>query len=253
MEFTVKQLQEFGRCPLKYKFGFADDLRYRKDRDEELADSLKSATTWFFDKVEMGVPPTKRMLRQKWGKIWHDGKNVYDILFDTSYKYERRRNIKGIKVLDKFYDRFIEDPGIIILNNYPFEVPIKGGHILKGRFDVVREIDDGTNKKLELMNFRSDKYAPQLRVKERDLLLTMHDYAFRKTFEQIPDQLAYYAFKNDRLEAISPMDEKRFARMEAMVNNIASIVEQELYYPRFDEKHYMCRHCDYSTPCSRWR
>jgi|AntRauTorckE6833_2_1112554.scaffolds.fasta_scaffold08225_5 CRISPR/Cas system-associated exonuclease Cas4 (RecB family) len=250
MEFTIEELKVFGQCPLKYKYGYMNDYKYRKSREQEYADSIRSVSTWFFDNVRTGSIPTKREIRKKWGSIWHKGKDVYDILFDTSYKYERRRNIKGVEKIDKFYDRFTKTPGTILINNYPFDVPIGNGHILKGRFDIIREVEKNNSTRIELLNLRTDKYVPYSRLRERDLLLTIHDYAYRKTFEQIPDQLAYYAFKNDTRAVIDPMRPKHFKKLETMVNNIASIIDQGLFFPRFDEEHKICRHCDYTTVCA---
>lgn len=253
MKISMDEVREFAKCPLKYKFTYIDKYGEPPDRDKELYDSVKTVVTWFFDKIRMGQVPGKREMRLKWGKLWYKDKDKYDILFDTSYKYEKRRNFKGVKIIDRFYDLFIKNPGIILINDFDFDVPIGDGHILTGRFDLVREIERKNRKLIQLINWRTDRYVPYNELRSRDLYLVAQDYAFRKMFEQLPDELVYYAFLGTKMKKVSPMRKRDFERLASSINNIASIIKKDLYFPRLDEHHNMCRHCQYTNVCWNWR
>jgi hypothetical protein len=253
MRISLDEIGVFAECPLMYKFIFQDKLPRRPNRDQEFSQKIHVLATWFFNNIQDGRIPGHRETRQKWGSLWFAGKTKYDIALDSSYKYEQRRNLRGLTMVDKFYEVFSADPGFVIANDFDFDVPIGNDHVLTGTFDLIREVDYQGNKLIQVIDWRTDPYIPRDLVRKRDIQLVTFDYAFRLMFQTKPDQLVYYSFKSGELYPVEPRPPREIQRLISSVNNICSIIENNLYYPRQDWQHNICRWCNYRTPCAHWR
>lgn len=250
MELQYKQIMDYIRCPLLYKFKYILEFK-REDREVYLYKSaLKSVAMYFYYNLMNGTAPTLGDIQSRWQRAWGGSStSVEDILFkDTKAKTLNNYNISGLKSLNKFYESEMRQEFTPIVVNTDVRLPF-GDHFLTDTLDLVRETKEDDKSIIEVVRLSSSTNAYRSFGLEHDFRLAFQTLAFRTHFEVEEDRATLYNIKRGSKDYVK-VKESEFARLEATVSNIGDNIMDERFYPVVA---YQCRYCPYQDVCNKYK
>lgn len=258
MELTVQQLADFLHCPLKYKFRWVDKIdtsitSFKKTPNkwhmtEQFDIALHHVAYGIFHQLEDGQYPSAYYVKKRWGVMWNQNRAKEQIIFDTGSRRNEHRRLerKGLKALLDLHKDFSNGPGTPILIGKGYRIKV-GDHTLSGVIDLVREIRDNTDKPIiEIMDFKTDDRPTALHVKG-DIEVTAASLAFQQLFGYKEQQITYYGVLSGQ-QTHTHRTTEDYQLLEHTVQNVATAIENQLYYPVLNHK---CNECPFQKHCEK--
>lgn len=243
---------------MKYKFRWVDKI------DVSLSEKRKIPNKWhmaeqydvalhhvlygIFHHLSDGSYPSAHYVKKRWGAVWNKGRSKDQVVFDTgSWRNEhRKRERKGLNLLLEAHKYFSNSPGTPILIGKEYQIPV-GNHSLIGTIDLVREVkDDNDNLIIDLVDFKVDEKSTILHVKG-DIDVTAASMAFNKLFGYKERNITYHGVVSGT-QTHTKRDKQDYQLLEHTVNNVATAIENNIYYPVLNHK---CAECPFQKHCEK--
>lgn len=250
MEISVDELLTHYQCSLKHHYAYRAQLPYEETENARFGEAIHRTVYSFFYHVMNGSILTEKEMRKKWESIGNNlaSDDATDMLAIRSHpKHRSQANVRGMDMLHHFYRFNASNPGTPIVVDEPFRLPI-GGVTLTGSFELIREIHDPSEESrfVEIVDFKTSTQEPHWFQVKNDLRLTIMSAAFRHMFRSNEDRLKYHFLKSGR-DIVTYRNEKDYARLERIVRDVASSIEQERIVPKQDP--IWCRSCPFQEAC----
>lgn len=255
IELTVDELHSYLQCPAKYMFKHKKGLHGEENRNILFKRAIHKTIDYFFFSIMNSQMPTLGHLKDKWESTYVEllGDIERSDVLATSRAYESKWNVKrspdfirGIEMIYSFYSFNKDNPGTPIAVDHEYRVPI-GDVIIRGKFELVREIEDRETKKryVEIVDFKTSEKPLEYMLVKHDMNLLLASYAFRNLFKTKEDRMKYHYLPTGRDIVINKTDDD-FGRIESIVKGIGCAIKDEHFYPR---QTFMCRSCELKEIC----
>lgn len=245
MEIEYQALLDFLACPALYLF-----KHQRKDKVEsymgrKVIDDILTNTIYFFYNtiLEEERIPSETELKNFYGTQFAEKEDL--LKFKTSQQKKRYTQKYPGEFIKKFYIKHRDNPGIPIAVNEKFDVELENHKIKNCNLQLVKMVD----KKTHIMYFSNASHNPDTFRKNNDLKFSLMSYGFRNIFKQKEDKFIYNSVRKGKFLEIYRSN-WQFKKMVATLDNIAEIIDQELYWQNIN---YLCKACAYSDICYNWR
>lgn len=248
MIFDIEQIETFRLCPLQYKFKYVDKIPASEESSStQFSKSLHKVIYYFFNSIMNGMPVSDSKLAKKWQEEWFNGVDVQDVLFGTK-REKTDIGYKGLGMLHTLYNNEHLNPGFVIgVNMHMDRVPI-GDYFINTDIELIREVQEGNDKLIEIVDFRAGYNYPDEWMALNDLRLTMQSYAFRKIFGAKEQRSTYYFLRTNK-KIYTHRNAQQFDRLKTTIDSVAQNINAECFYPR--EGHH-CKTCPFRDICSVW-
>ncbi|MFH0988377.1 MAG: PD-(D/E)XK nuclease family protein, partial [Parcubacteria group bacterium] len=249
--FSFSQMQNYEKCPLKYKFGnvlkiptkgshyFSFGSTIHNTLQKYLEQCIGNAQPDLFSENKgdgkMTVLPLKKLL-EIYDASWIDD------WYDNSRGKEKYRQ-KGKELLNTFHEQFsVEKPAVRMLE-HKFHVKI-GGYMFSGRIDRIDDVADG---KVEIIDYKTggSPKGGKLETDDRRQLL-LYQIVAESVLKQPVEKLTYYYLEEGKRLSFVGKDKDKVALEERFVNDIGNIKAQK-FEPTPSE--HVCKYCEYRDIC----
>lgn len=238
-------LLDFLACPALYHFKHERKDKVNKYMGRKVIDKILIDSIYYFYNtiLKENRVPSETELKNYYGEQFAEKEDLLN--FKTSQQKKRYTMQYPGEFLKKFYIKHRDNPGIPIAVNEKFDVEL-GKHTIKNcNLQLVKMV----GKKTEIMYFSNASYSPDTFKKNNDIKFSIMSYGFRNIFKQKEDRFVYNNVRAGKFLEIYRSN-WQFKKMITMLDNIAEIIDQELYWQNI---HYLCKACAYSEICYNWR
>lgn len=220
---------------------------------------IHQTISYFYYEIMQGRMPTLRQMRDKWASYYYDifeeDKRTKDnfLLARTGTDKQRMRQIlnRGMEAVYAFYAENKDNPGTPIAVNYPFRIAVDNDLILKGEFELIREVTDENNRRfVEIVDFKTSRNKTDASAGffvRHDLRATAMFYAFQEIFHSTPDRFVFDYIGTDTQLSLY-RDQNEIRRLKSVLKGVRSGIQQEDFYPR---QTFMCKTCPIRDFCDR--
>jgi hypothetical protein len=157
----------------------------------------------------------------------------------------RRLELEGTSMVINFYRQNQFKKVLPIAVDYGFRLPI-GNHTLVDNLELIRQVKDPAGDIVEVVDFKTSEYKPDIFLTTHDMKLTMQVYAYRRLFKMKEQRILYHFLKGGK-EIYSYRDDDEMRRFEVTVNSVANAIERKIIYPHYS---YMCNGCPLRMECN---
>lgn len=264
--FTMEQIQDYLRCPmiynLRYRLGIQAPLNVYDAYEKLMNDTI---AYMYYNIMDNHTLVSSGQLKRKWESLWWPDDVEDPLVFVLTPMYgsipkdgskskregiEARRKrlaLEGWSVLNNLHRRVSNNPGDPIAVQMEFNLPL-GQHTVSSKIDLARVIKMPIGKRVELVQFHIRRSAPDPFEVRNNLNTTLQSYAFRQLFTTKEDTIIYYYLtRGEQLN--THRDIRDFNRLEAIIDNICTSIEHQLFFPRHS---FFCHTCYLQDPCSQW-
>lgn len=252
MELTYKEIQDYMRCPMLYKFKHVLKLQRDDSKNSEVFEAtLISVAMYFYYNIMNGVTPRKEDVMNRWSKSWlSQATTIEDILFQKRglESAARSSNLEGIKSLGVFYESEMKKKfNPIVVDT---EARLKAGdHYIIERFDLIREVREKKKSTVEIVRLAgSHTNLSEFQIKT-DFRTAFQVKAFRELFQAKEGRVHIYNIKRGQ-HLYPEIGDTEFKRLEAIVSQIGDNIEDGRFYP---VSHNSCNHCPYKDVCIKYQ
>lgn len=252
MELTYKEIRDYMRCPMLYKFKYILKLERDGDKNSEVFETtILSVAMYFYYNIMNGVVPRKEDIMNRWSKTWQSqATTIEDILFQKNSLQSQARtsNMQGIKALGAFYESEMKRKfNPIVVDT---EARLKAGdHYIIERFDLIREAKEKGRSIVEVVRLAGSNTNYSDFQAMTDFRTAFQVRAFRELFQAKERRVHIYNIK--RGQHIYPeIGETEFKRMESIVSQVGDSIEDGRFYP---VAHNSCNHCPYQDVCIKYQ
>lgn len=247
MHLTVDELRTYRDCPDRYMYKYALGLDTQKRTASiELSNAVHQVLYFYYFGLLDGRMRTETELRNKFQELWYKPQDTLEFLFSNNSSKLVSAH-KAVSMINTFYRLERANPGIPIVINK--EVPITlGGHQLKVKLEVVREITENGKRLIEIVDFKTSNVLTEEFAIDEDINMTLMSLAYRTMFLKKEDRLVYYQLsKGKKIPVLR--SERHFERLKRLVSEVVHGIENKHYYPRVSHK---CNQCPYKEVCKEW-
>ena len=245
MRISVKELLDYTKCPLLFKFRHVDCLPYKKDIDDFYREIIKTSIFYYyFSMIERKIKSFESILR-KWESLWFSSEMTQ--VFPESEL--RELSNKAVLTLTKFHKSISEESITPIAVNFPYDVILVGDKNIQvtGEIDLIKIIDDRTRKsETSLVFFSTARSKPDEFMLKNSISFTMASYAFRNSFKSKEDKI-YINNINSQDNIYTARTGGDFSRAEKIIRNICKAIDEKIYYP--NPNAFNCSGCRYKLFC----
>ncbi len=264
--FTMQQIQDYLRCPMMY------NLRYRLKMEAPINvydayERLMNDTIayMYYNIMDNHTLISSAQFKRKWESLWWPDDVEDPMVFVLTPMYgsipkdgrkskregiEARRKrlaLEGWSILNNLHRQVSANPGEPIAVQHEFTLPI-GEHHVSSQIDLAQIVKMPIGQRIELVHFYVRRNTPDAFEVRNNLKTTFQSYAFRQLFQTREDTIIYYYLhKGERLS--THRDKRDFSRLEAILDNVCTSIEQQLFFPRHS---FYCDTCYLQDPCSQW-
>lgn len=245
MKLYLTQLQDYIQCPLYFHFKHLNGLD-----DDKLSFRLSSSLhelfyCFFFQVMDNKIMSVDEIL-EKWNQIWFKGIDPVEFIFNPRTE-EMDTGYKAVPLIQTFYDEYAYIPGAPLVINQEATIQIEG-HEIVGTIELVREMQEGAQRLVELVDFKTGTQVPTKWNVENDLAVTFQSIAFRELFGAKEHRILYHFLRSNRMFHTT-RGRDSYDRFNAIVRNVCRSIERGLFYPR---QTFMCTQCNFAAYCSAW-
>jgi hypothetical protein len=239
-------------CPMKYHLVFDHKVPYHQPIREKFNECMRKTILFFYYSLLNENQITQEKLKQKWGQLWFtyispEGmalRNERVILSNTPADAVRKLELEGASMVINFYRQNQTKRVLPIAVDYSYRIPI-GNHVLVDSLELIRQVKDGEKDVVEVVDFKTSEYKPDIFMTTHDLKLTMQVYAYRRLFKMKEQRILYHFLKGGK-EIYSYRDDDEMKRFEMTVIAVANAIEKKLFYPNYS---YLCNSCTLRMEC----
>jgi len=253
---SFSQLNKFSQCPLMYKyayvlkivpfgkpalsFGNSIHLTLQTFLEEYLhtfviptgTEGSKDlfGNTVTAEKTSLSKGRVLEIFQQKWIDEWYVDEKQKQAYFE-----------KGKKILEKFYDNFIEQKPEVLHLEQMFKLPFKD-YIIVGKIDRIDKMGDG----VEVIDYKTGSVKDKLKPEDRKQLL-LYQIAVEECFKLKPKKLSYYYLEADREPRLDFVgkDEDKLKFKEDLAEAVSKIEKSDFVAAAG----FWCQFCDYKNIC----
>lgn len=261
LELTMDDVYTYMECPLKYRLKNIDKIPSGDEYKTSILYSkgIHQTISFFYYEVMQGRLPTIREMGDKWSSYYYsifkeDARTKDNFLLGrTGTDHQRTEQIlnRGMETIYAFYSENKKNPGVPIAVNYPFRIAISDDLILKGEFELIREITDKDNKRyVEIVDFKTSRNKTDASsgfFLRHDLRATAMFLAFQQQFNSSPDRFVFDYVGTDSQFSLY-RDQNEINRLRSALKGIRNGIIQEDFYPR---QSFMCKSCPMMNYCDR--
>ena len=246
MIIPFSDIMDYVRCPIIYLMKSSFGIEESNTR-QDYADSIKTIVYHYFFRLMEDNHVGADTLKNKWDTVWLNDLEKRDILYKEEKDRRASLGYEGISSILRFHRQISENPGFPLVVGQEFEVSV-GKYIISDTIDVVREVQEGYDKKIELIYFNPGSYSPDDWEIKNNFHISLQSYAFRKLFEAKEQRLCYYSLKTGK-QVYTHRTEDDFKRLESFIDIVGTSIESNLYYPK---PSYACKTCSIKGHCQQW-
>ena len=218
--YSVKELEIFIDCPLKWYILKREDRLY-KPKEEE----IKKAATFF--------------LARQMGDIKCRPSRIFKTIDESLFvKNEYKKVKKQIIEFKKIFEVELLDIRCVEL---PFKIILKNNVIIDGNIDVVRNTPYGPD--IIIYNFDEEPDVDELTTNPYYLIYVM---GFQKIFKKDIHRLNIYNFPNNELIDISRSTPKMLKQIDILKDNVSNMRNLD-FNPKQSLK---CNECPIKSMCT---
>ena len=234
---------------MKYHLIYNEKVEKEPQLKEKFDDCIHKTILFYYYCLLNDTETSQGKLKQKWGSLWFKNKKPEDMMLREehfTWSDIRKLELEGVSMMINFYRQNQFKKVLPIAVDYNFKIKI-GDHYIKDSIELVRQVKDEDDKDVvEIVDFKTSKYAPDMFMTTHDLKLTMQVYAYRKLFDMKEQRILYHFLKGGK-EIYSYRDDIEMKKFESIVNGVATAIEGELFYPHYS---FMCRNCHLTMECN---
>lgn len=259
LEITVDELHTYLHCPAKYRFEFIHGIQGEKSKSEKFKEALHKTIYYFFYSVMNEKLPTLANLKDKWAATCEayfgdEIKKESILSIRPGFNKDGRRDIlhypefiKGMEMLNHFYQFNKDNPGTPIAVDYDYRVAM-GDVIIKGKFELIREIVDKEDGKryIEIVDFKTNDRPLEYVLVKNDMNLMLASYAFRNLFKTEEDRTKYHYMSSGR-DIVVRFKGNDYGRIQSIVHGVTHGIREKHFYPR---QTFMCKNCGHKDICA---
>lgn len=244
MIISLSQINDYLKCPQYYQYKYNYGIKEETILSKEYSDKLHEVIYHFFFRVMDKQVPSLHVLRDKWESLWFKEK-IDPLKYLTTPRNETwEMGIKGSTLLTNFYNDNYLNPGVPLLVNHEFTFPC-GDHEVTGKFEVVREVQDGPRRVIELLIYKSSRQTPNQWVVDNDLNISLLSAAFRHLLRAKEQRDTVFHLRTGK-KFFTCRTKEQTDKAAKIVDSIANGIELGVFYPRYS---FICNTCSYKKLC----
>jgi CRISPR/Cas system-associated exonuclease Cas4 (RecB family) len=245
MNVSIQEILDYRKCPLSYYFKYVQKLP-EDNLSTQVSEQIHEIVYYFYSKVMNKDMPTIDMLKNQWESTWFSGIDPMQYIL-TPRNERLETGQKAVPLISNFYNANCLAPGMPLALNQEFQIEL-GDNIVSGKIELVREIQDGPRRVIEIVNYRTSQQYPTQWVIDYDINLSLQSYAFREKYNAKEQRLVAHYLRSDK--AFQTFRSKEhYKRMKSTIDMIVKDISRGIFYPR---ETYICNTCDYRNYCEQW-
>jgi CRISPR/Cas system-associated exonuclease Cas4 (RecB family) len=247
MKLTVQQISDYKKCPAYYQFKYSHGIPEEESLPQQVSNKVHRVVYFFFFQVMNQYIPKLDALKSKWESLWFQGMDPMQyILTPRNEKLETGQ--KAVPLIENFYNSNCLSPGMPLAIDQEYTVQI-GDHEVSGKLEVVRELQDGPRRVIEISSYKTGSQVPIQWNVDWDFSLTMQSYAFRNLYSAKEQRLLQHYLRSNRM-FYTHRSPDHYERVKATIDSIAEALSRNIFYPR---ETFLCSSCDYKNYCTIWK
>ena len=250
MELSYKMIRYYAECPMKYHLVFDHEVDYKPPIREMFSDCMRKTILFYYYSLMNGNTVSQGQLKQKWASLWFKDMNPENMIFRNEHwnsSETRKLELEGASMIINFHRQNQYKKVLPIAVDYSFRVPM-GRHGLVDSLELVRQVkDEEQGDIVEVVNFKTSIYRPDMFITTHDLKLTTQVYAYRRLFNMEEQRILYHFLKGGK-EIYSYRNDREIEVFEATFFAIATAIEKKLFYPHYS---YLCNTCSLRHECNK--
>lgn len=251
MDIDIKEVIDYCQCPMLYKLKYCSPelktkyINILEKYDHDIHKTIYS----FFASIQENRSTSIGVLTHIWGKLWIGNKSMHDIIYadTTSWRdTQNERRKKGISTILNIFNMYKNSPGLPLVINKQYKVPITKSINLTGTWEIIRETQSDNTKVIEIIDYRvDDKFHNKINL-HHDLEMSAASYAFREIFITNEDRIIYYGLEKNKIQHTS-RDKDDYEILKHTVKCVATAIHNKLFYACPDSR---CYSCSYKGVCN---
>jgi len=246
---SASQINLYQQCGLKYRFQYVDRLP-RPFRPSGLAfgSVIHSTLDWFHKEKIKGDGISLGMVLKVFEADWFSQKVEDEIRYKNG-ETEADLLTMGKNMLTQYFHAYQETP---VAAEVPFSLPlielVTGevlGPTLDGKMDLVGK--DG------VVEFKTAAKSLSERDIKDMLQLTCYGYAYRMLFQKDLKSFKVVVFVKNRTPKMLPLetsrDQQDYRRFFYVAKEVLKGITSRVFFPN---PSFMCKDCEYESPCQVW-
>jgi CRISPR/Cas system-associated exonuclease Cas4 (RecB family) len=244
MVISLSQINDYIKCPQYYQYKYNYKLEEKAIIEKEYSEKIHEIIYHFFYRVLDKQVPGLHVLRDKWESLWFK-KKIDPLQYLTTPKNPAwEMGVSGATLLTNFYNSNYQDPGAPLLINHSFTFPY-GDHEITGQFEVVREIQDGPRRVIELIIYKTGRQTPTQWTVDNNLTISILSAAFRYLLRAKEQREVVYHLRSNKTFSTYRTKEELDKALK-IVDRIVEGITQNIFYPRHS---FICNNCSYKNYC----
>lgn len=250
MRFSFTALQDFKKCPLKFKFGQIDRVKTPK-RPEVVFGILIHECLQLVYEPNRSVPATEKEILDYFNKKWDS--SIYQDPQADSFAFA-----SGVAILKDFFAKNNPTQAKVVDLEKSFLVPVKIGHQehqISGKID---RIDKTPNDGFEIIDYKTSKKIPAQKYIENNLQLAVYHLGLVTLWPQIEKQnrpvktSLYFLKHGEKLSAQKTKADLKEAR-EELKQGLAEIEKAQAKNNWEPIPNPLCNWCGFKHLCPMFR
>lgn len=245
MRISVREIRDYQRCPLYYKFKHVDELPIAKTLDDHFKEYIKlSLYAYYFSLIENKKKSFEGLMK-RWEELWFSS----DMIERFSEEDLKQKSNEAVIIMSDFFKKYGMEPVVPIAVNFQYEAIFDGKENLHvtGDIDLIKILNDRTvRSETCICSFTLSKGYPDIFIIKNDLTLSVASYAFRANFKAKEDRML---MMNIRCAEDTPTlrTGADFSRAEKAIRNIGTGIKNGVFYPT--PNNISCSTCPFKMFC----
>lgn len=239
IELSYVQIDNLQTCPLKYKISHVLRVPLRATHHLVFGRALHEAIEVLLRMKKDGMLPFFSAVINEYNRAWVSEGFL-------SREHEEQRKEDGRRILQKFYDREMQDSSLPFLIEQDFSFKHKRVRV-RGRWD---RVDFDGDKKAVIIDYKSSAVEEQQEADKRareSAQLYIYAMAFEQRFGVWPEAMEL-RFLESGLTGRVDFRTEELSRVTAMIDSAAETIRKRDFPPR--PAYQSCRFCQVRSICS---
>ena len=252
-EIDIDEIVTYMHCPVMYLFKYKTGHTTQYiNLNEKFDIDMHKLFYNMFGRLQDGDEVEVAHLKKAWGALWMSERKGFEVVIAEPRTWRDTYNMKqkaGIKAIDLLWKNYLKvDPFDVILVDQKYIVEIDSDLYLTGKWEVVREVKVGDDKKIEIIDLRVDDTWKNGFYVKTDLKLTADSYAFKQMTGFTEDVIVLYRGLKGA-ETVTTRTEADHNLLKHTVRQITKAIDQELFYPKITPA---CSTCPFRHACENY-
>lgn len=245
MRISVKEIKDYIKCPLYYKFVHVDNFPQDRSLDDCYKEYIKlSIFFYYFSLIEKKEKPLQLVLK-KWESLW----------FSDSMQSSFQKDILDSKsndaviILTNFFKKIARERITPIATNLPYEIIFEGDENIHvtGDIDLIKIVNDRTRQsETQIVSLCISYHRPNHFMARNNLELSLASCAFRRDFKTKESKIVIDHVRSKE-QTITSRSGGDFIRAEKIIRNIYKGINERVFYPT--ESKISCSYCKFKLFC----